>query len=94
MLLYRAKKACQVTGSKSKKRRKSPLLHLLRSCPSTRRAHDENLRANSFQQEENDETLMGLFNAQELDKKTRKYLFDILLANIRGLRWGDIEDHT
>ena len=35
---------------------------------------------------------MGLFNAQELDKKTRKYLFDIVLTNIRGLRWDDIND--
>ena len=41
-----------------------------------------------------DENLMGLFNAQELDKQTRKYLFDIVLANIRGVRWGDIDDHT
>ena len=35
---------------------------------------------------------MGLFNDQKLDKKTRKYLFDIILANIRGLRWDDIND--
>ena len=41
-----------------------------------------------------DENLMGLFNARILDKKTRKYLFDIVLANIRGLRWGDIDDNT
>ena len=37
---------------------------------------------------------MGLFNAQELDKKTQKYLFDIVLTNIRGLRWGVIDDNT
>ena len=40
----------------------------------------------------NDENLKGLFNAQELDKKARKYLFDIVLTNIHRLRWGDIED--
>ena len=37
---------------------------------------------------------MGLINTQELDKKTRKYLFDIVLENIRGLRWGNIDDNT
>ena len=41
-----------------------------------------------------DENLMGLLNAQELDKKTRKYLFDIGLANTHGIRWGDIDDNT
>ena len=41
-----------------------------------------------------DENLMGLFNAQELDKKARKYLFDILLANISGLKWRDSDDGT
>ena len=39
-----------------------------------------------------DENLKGLFNALELDKNTRKFLFDIVLANIHDLRWGDIED--
>ena len=56
--------------------------------------HVENLRANSFLERENDENLKGLFNAQERDKKARKYLFDIILTNIHRLRWGDIEDAT
>ena len=93
-LLRRATKAYQPTSPKSKKRRNLQLLHRHRPRPPPHRAHDENLRANSFQQGENDENLMGLFNARILDKKTRKYLFDIVLANIRGLRWGDIDDNN
>ena len=90
----RAKRADQPTGSRNEKRRQSPQLQLPRPRLSSHQAPDENLRANSFQQEENDENLMGLFNAQELDKKARKCLFDILLANIRGLRWRDSDDGT
>ena len=82
MLLTRDKKDCQPTSSRIKKRHKSPL----QQSPPTHHAHDENLRANSFQQGENDENVMGLFTVRKLDKKTRKYLFNIVLANIRGLR--------
>ena len=94
MLLNMAKRALQPTHPRGKKRRKLPTLQLPSKHLFTHWAHAENLRANSFQQGENDEILMGLFNAQELDKKTRRYLFDIILANICGLRWDDIKDNN
>ena len=89
-----AKKTFQPTRPKGKRRRKLPTLQLPSKRLSTHGAHAENLWANSFQQGENDENLMGLFNTQELDKKTRKYLFDIILANIRGLRWDDMKNNN
>ena len=58
------------------------------------RGNDENLTENSFLEGENNENLKGLSNAQELDKKDRKYLFDIVLTSIHSLRWVDVEDAT